>query len=220
MKKSIAVFILIVSVVTLSAQVNFGIKAGYNSTLNWDNAKTVTSGDYSFKTAKAEFSNSFHGGVFIRFNFDKLYLEPELLYAMQNKHYQITLKDASQDVDLDKYVDIRSVEMPVLLGYKLFGIGNTFNVHAFAGPKLRFNAGSTLEYKNIEGGNFDVDQLKKDVKDAQVGLEVGAGIDLFMLVLDVRYTLINNLYKTTFENVSLESSPENTFVISLGWKIN
>jgi len=160
--------------------------------------------------------NNFQAGVFARIGFNKVYFQPELLYSIQKKDYILTLNDAvNKNVSVDKLVNISTVDVPLLLGYKILDL-KILNVRAFAGPKLRFDAGSTLGYTKLTGGNFDANSLLSDVKKAQLGLDMGVGVDLLMLTLDVRYNLIGNMYDAKLSDFNLPSS---TFVISLGWKI-
>jgi opacity protein-like surface antigen len=129
----------------------------------------------------------------------------------------MTLQDAqNNDVQLDKRVTISTLEVPLLLGYKLLDL-KLINLRAFAGPKLRFNAGSSLDYKNLSAG-ITQDQLSKDIKAAQLGLEAGIGVDILMFTLDARYNLIKDMYQTKLDSKIIDDIPANTFVISLGYK--
>ena len=201
------------------AQLNFGIKAGYNSSLTLGNFGSVTTGSYDLNSVKAEMGNNFHAGVFARVTMDKFYFEPELLYTMQKKEYQVTFEDVSNgEVTLDKFVNVSAIDVPLLLGYKLIDL-KILNVRAFAGPKFRFLAGSSLDFNNIAGGDFDLEQLKYETKKAKIGLEVGAGIDVLMFAIDARYNIIENMVDATYNGKTLARMPASTFVISLAWKL-
>jgi hypothetical protein len=138
---------------------------------------------------------------------------------MGKKNYTITIKDAAtNNVSFDKLVNVSTLDVPLLLGYKLLDL-KLVNLRVFAGPKLRFNAGSSLSYSNLTtGGPVTQADLTKDVKAAQVGLEAGAGIDVLMFTLDARYNLIGDMYQTKLNSLTIDNIPANTFVISLGWK--
>jgi len=220
MKKLIIAAALLLTVSYASAQLNFGIKAGYNSSLGINDLGSVTSGSYNYKSAKAELSNGFQAGAFLRLGFNKLYFQPELLYAMGKKNYNMTVTNSDNSIagTFDKNVKVSTVDVPLLLGFKVLDL-KLANVRVFAGPKLRFNAGSTLDYNNIKGGGFNTADLQKDVKAAQLGLEAGFGVDVLMLSLDFRYQVINDMYQTKLSSVTIDNIPANTFVISLGWKI-
>jgi len=221
MKKLIIAAVLLLSVSATYAQLNFGIKAGYNSSLTFNNISSVTNGTYNLNSVQNELWNDFNAGLFARIYFGKtIYLEPELLYNIQKKDYNLTFQDAVQgSVTLDKIASINTVDVPILLGVKLLDL-KILNIRAFAGPELKFNAGSTLDFKNLTGGTqFDTSKLVSDIKAANLGLQVGAGVDVLMFALDVHYTLIPNMYDTKLSNTTLTNLPSSTFVISLGWKI-
>lgn len=220
MKKLLVLTVFLLSVSIAFSQINFGIKAGYNSSLSFSNISNVTNGTYNLNSVQNEMWNDFHAGLFARVFLGKtVYIEPELLYAIQKKNYQITIQDAmSNNVTLDKIANISTVDVPVLLGAKLLDL-KVLNVRAFAGPMLKFNAGSTLDFQNLTGGNFNTSQLVTDIKAANLGLEIGAGVDVLMFAIDVRYNLIPNMYDVKLNNELITNLPASTFVISLGWKI-
>ncbi|NCB68095.1 MAG: PorT family protein [Bacteroidia bacterium] len=217
MKKVIFAAVLLLTVSFVSAQVNFGIKAGFNSSLNLDNIPSVRSGEYDLTNVKSELNNGFHLGAFGRLFFDKVYIQPELLYSMQKKDYEFTIQDASsQDIDVEKYVTFSTVDIPLLIGYKLLDL-KVANLRVFAGPKFRLNAGSQVSFKNLTNSDpIDVEALKGEFKDSQVGLEAGAGVDILMFSLDARMNLINSLHTASWET---KPDLNSNFVISLAWKI-
>jgi opacity protein-like surface antigen len=219
MKKFIIASVMLLSVSITYAQLNFGVKAGFNSSLSLNNSHSLSTGDYNLNSVKSDLSNGFQAGVFARFGFKKIYFQPEFLYNMGKKDYTMTLQDAqNNDVQLDKRVTISTLEVPLLLGYKLLDL-KLINLRAFAGPKLRFNAGSSLDYNVLAaGGSITAAQLSKDIKAAQLGLEAGIGVDILMFTLDARYNLIKDMYQTKLDSKIIDDIPANTFVISLGYK--
>lgn len=220
MKKIMLVAVLLLTVFTTYGQFNFGIKAGYNSSIGLSNIGDIANGTYNLTNLQNEMWNDFHAGLFSRIFVGKsVYIEPELLYAVQKKNYQLTLQDAvSGSVTLDKVANISTVDVPILVGLKLLDL-KILNVRAFAGPKLRFNAGSTLDFKNVTGGTFDTNKLLTDIKAADLGLEAGAGIDVLMFALDFRMNLIGDMYTTKLDSKTINNLSSSKFVISLGWKL-
>lgn len=219
MKKIFFLAALLLTVSYASAQLNFGLKAGYNSSLSLSNLSSIESGDYNLTDVKSELSNGFHAGVFARIG-KKLYFEPELLYAMGKKEYTITLQDAmNNDVTYDKFVNISTVDIPLLIGYKIVDL-KMLNLRAFAGPKLRLDAGSKLSFDNlVTDGEVTIDDLKGEVKSSQIGLEAGVGVDILMFTLDARFNVIGDMYQTKINSVNVDRIPNTNFVISLGWKL-
>jgi len=220
MKKFIIASLFLFSFTFAFAQLNFGIKAGYNSSLGLNNITSITTGDYNLNSVNSELANGFHAGIFARIGFSKIYFQPEFLYSMGKKDYTINFKDvANNDVTFNKLVNVSTLDVPLLIGYKLLDL-KVANLRVFAGPKLRFNAGSTLEFNNLTtGGTVTQADLVKDIKAAQLGLEAGLGIDVLMFTLDARYNLIGDMYQTKLSSLSIDNLPANTFVISLGWKL-
>jgi len=216
MKKMFLLAVLLLSVTFMNAQLNFGIKAGYNSSLTLDNLSSVTSGDYDLTDVKSELNNGFHAGAWARIG-GKFYVQPEALYSIQNKNYQFTMQDAmNQDVTVDKLVSFSTIDVPLLVGYKLLD-KKMANLRVFAGPKFRLNAGSEISFTGLTDANgIDKEKLKGEFKDSQIGLEAGAGIDVLMFTLDCRFNLINDVYQATWES---KPNLNSNFVISLGWKI-
>lgn len=222
MKKNLLLSIALLCATFTFAQLNFGIKAGYNSSLSLSNIENLKNGSYTLKNVSDEMGNGFHAGAFARIGIDKLYIQPELLYAMSKKEYTLTLQDAvNKNVTFDKLVTVSTVDIPILVGYKLLDL-EVVNLRAFAGPKFRLNAGSSLEFKNVtstDGSTITKADLMDDIKSAQVGLEAGIGIDVLMFTLDARVNLINNMARTKIGDVTVDEVSANSFVISLGWKL-
>jgi len=220
MKKNVfvAVFLLSASTITF-AQLNFGVKLGYTSSLSLSNLGSVSNGSYNLNSVQGEMWNNFHGGLFARVGLGKsIYIQPELLYAIGTKNYQLTPKNATNGVSMDKFITISTVDVPLLVGYKLLDL-KLINLRAFAGPKLRLNAGSPLAFENTATvGGTPSDKLEATVKASQLGLEAGVGVDVLMFTLDARYNLIGDMYTTKINSLSLSDIPMSTFVISLGWK--
>lgn len=214
MRKTVFIFaILFVVSICASAQLHFGLKAGYNSTLNLKSFDDLDP-QYNLEKLNGELSNGFHAGVFVRLG-KKVYFQPELLYAMQKNEYELTLADVNQSADAlaKKMVKISTVDVPLLVGVKLLD-KNLVNLRIFAGPKFRLNAGSSIDWENVSTTN--IERLEGDFKSANVGLEAGAGIDVLMFTLDARFNLMKDMYQADWQT---KPDMNSNLVISLGWKL-
>lgn len=217
--KIVFVVALLLTGTSSYAQFSIGLKAGYTSSLTFGSLGSVTNGTYDLGSVKSEMWNNFQAGIFTRLIFGKLYIEPELLYTLQKKEYEITIEDlTNHNVTLNKLVNVSTIDVPILVGFKVIDLG-IVNIHAFAGPKLRFLANSALNFQNPDGGNFDIGQISTEAKKSNVGLEIGAGVDIFNLTIDARANLISNMAESKLNGKTLASLPSNTLVISLAWKI-
>lgn len=222
MKRNFLILVLMMIAVAASAQFNFGIKAGYNSTLSLQNLNTITNGDYNLDNLKTEFSKNYQVGIFTRFNFERFYIQPEVLYTVQQEEFEVKDVDAGDNstMDIQTFMNVSTVDIPIFVGYKIID-SKAFNLRAYVGPKIALNAGSQLEYKNLSSGDFSLSELAQDFKTAQVDLEAGVGFDLFMFTIDAKLNLARDIVGKIQSNDDLSkvTMPTSTFVISLGWKI-
>lgn len=222
MKRILFSAVMLFFVAIASAQFNFGIKAGYNSSLTLNNLSSVSDGSYTLSNVKGEMWNNFQAGLFARVFIKKFYIQPELLYSVQKKEYDMMdVMINGNATDVNTYMNVSNVEVPIMLGYKLLDL-KVANLRVFAGPKFILNAGSSLDYKNIEDGQpITADNLMQDFKKSQVDLEVGAGVDVLMFALDARLNLVQDIAGkfNSINDVSTIKPPTSAFVISLAWKI-
>lgn len=223
MKKFLFTAVLLLSFSFSYAQFHLGVMAGYNSSLTLNNIGDLTTGKYTLTNVGNEIWNDFHAGLFARIPFGKvIYVQPELLYSIQKKNFTIGIPDVlsgGSNITVDRFATFNTVDVPILVGAKLLDL-KIVNLRAFAGPMLRFDAGSSLSFKNLTSGStFDTSKLITEVQKANLGLEAGVGVDVLMFALDFRYNLIADMYKNPLSTSTLTNIPANTFVISLGWKI-
>jgi Outer membrane protein beta-barrel domain len=219
MKKLIILSFILISTSNAFSQINFGVKAGYTSTLNMSNIGMVTDGSYNLNSVKNEMNNNFHIGGFARFGINKIYVQPELLYNLGWKKYTVSFQDLanSSNISFEKNVTMSTIDIPVLLGYKILDL-KVVNVRAYTGPKFRFNAGSSMDFKNITGGTVTASNFQQDLKSSQVGLEAGVGVDVLMFTLDARYSLMQDMYQTKINNKTIDNIALSSLIVSLGFK--
>jgi hypothetical protein len=222
MKRILFSTLLLFFVMVASAQFNLGLKAGYNSSLSLNNLNSLSTGDYNLGNVKAEMWNNFQAGAFARVFINKFYIQPEVLYSIQKKEFDIKnviIGDADPK-DVNTYMDISSVQVPVYLGLKLLDM-KVANLRVFAGPKFIMNSGSKLEYKNLTSEEVSASDLAQDFKDSQIDLEAGVGVDVLMFALDAKLNVMQDVAGkiSSVNDLSNVPMPTSTFVISLSWKL-
>lgn len=197
MKKTILLLSLLMVGCITFGQVHFGPRIGYNSSkLSLDKDEV-----------SADAKKSFNFGAFVRIG-TKYYIQPEINYMVRGGE----LNHTNHSIDLD----MKTIEIPVLIGTKIVGFG-VGNVRAMAGPSATFVLDKKVDVKNsATGGIAPESALTKDNLEDQIwGMNVGLGVDVLMMTLDVRYQFgLSNVIKDT----GLKSK-DNCFVVSLGWKI-
>ncbi|MCD8417555.1 PorT family protein [Tenacibaculum finnmarkense genomovar finnmarkense] len=167
MKKIILGALLFIGATQMQGQTQYGIKGGinYNSDSFSDVKNDVLSG--------GESKTGFHAGVFLRGKIPiiGLFIQPELVYTQLNSDVIFT-PDATSSSIKTSY-SFRKIDVPVLIGKKLGGVGRVF-------------AGPTFQY--VIEGDFDTDKIKDVKADGfSVGMQLGAGLDLGKFGVDVRW---------------------------------
>ena len=120
-------------------------------------------GDY-FNSVEDAFENpdrnaGFHIGVYGKLG-NRIYVRPELVYTSTTSGYD--------EGDLK----IQKLDVPVLVGTKIIG-----PLHAFVGPSFQYILNSKFDDVTID----DIDN------DFTVGFNLGAGVNLGKLGIDLRY---------------------------------
>lgn len=186
---------------------SIGIKAGYGVALEHE---------LLFKdvfNVSSELQNGFHLGVYSRIG-QRFYLQPEVLYNYSTYHGRVA--QSVDDVQIKRYV-ISTFDIPILAACNLVNT-NFFKLRAMVGPKLSFNAGSTkaVSYMRTDGDSNFIESIR----DVRIGLDLGFGVDVWRMSLDVRYNLMPDLYKRQYlDGNVLKSKPFNLFQISLGFRL-
>ncbi len=166
MKKLFFALTLMIGLSQISnAQLQVGVKAGvnYNSGSFKNVSNNVLSG--------ADSRTGYHAGLWFRVKLPVigLYLRPEVIYTeLKNKvNYNNSTFIRSTNFKF------RKIDVPVLLGKKVLGIGNIF-----AGPSFQYALSS----------NFGINDLSEiSTSNFSLGLQFGGGIELGRLGIDVRW---------------------------------
>ncbi|MCX6250134.1 MAG: porin family protein [Bacteroidetes bacterium] len=201
MKKVILFVLLVSSVSIMYGQLSFGPKIGYTA------SKLTTNVD----SVKTQFKSGFLFGAFLRFG-HKLYLQPELYYTTHGGSFQ---KD-SLGKSWTENITIGSLDIPVLIGFKILNT-DFFNLRVLAGPVASF----VVNKKITNTGDVIGPIQKASISNANWYIQAGAGVDVWMFTLDIRYQLgLNKMIKeVSYDGKSVNfNTSNNVWVISLGFK--
>lgn len=198
MKKKLffVILALFFTTFTFAQMFTFGPKVGIiesHLTANWDTLKTA---------AKTELEV----GAFMRISGLGFYFQPEVMYVTKGGVIE------NSSLTVKQNVKIRAIDVPLMIGLKLGSKKFNFRIHG--GPVCSFAVN-----KIIDTSNADSFISKDDFNDINYGAQVGAGIDIFFLSLDVRYEHgLNSIYKGTGSTSDL-SLMNNNYNISLAFKL-
>ena len=174
--------------------VNFGPKVGINySRLSFSGADRRISNRYA---------TGYQGGAFVRINIKRFYLQPEVLFNEKGSRISF---DANQGNRLSGKVKLQSLDIPLLLGFKVID-SELFN--------LRISAG-TMNSLLLRDQSAVLNNLSPDARfrRSQFGYLAGLGIDLANLTLDARY-------EGGFQRINPElGGRPRSFTFSVGFKL-
>jgi hypothetical protein len=197
MKKILILLIIVFAALDNFGQFTLGPKIGYTA------SKLSTDFDDIKESAK----NNFQIGAFLRFG-KKLYLQPEVYYTTSGGKLKLS------GTELEQEVKLKNLAVPILVGFKLINV-KVFNLRIMAGPVANFILDKKVDFDN----SYPNPIQESDFKNVAWGMDVGAGVDVFFLTLDVRYEFgLNNIYNPPAGSDSQKIS-SNTFIVSLGFKI-
>ena len=189
--------ILIINAISTSAQwCSLGVKVGYSSILEQNQ---------SYKEVfdiSNNLQNGGHLGVYMRLG-RTWFVQPEALYNYYN--YQLTINS------VENKHNIHTIEVPVLLGVHLVNT-QMFKIRLMAGPKFNFNIG------NLDDLTFDT--FFQEVRDTRLALDCGLGLDIWRITLDVRYNIIQDIFKIkNTEGDVLNKKPSQIVQASIGFRL-
>ena len=210
MKKLVLTFVLIFASSMIFAQFTLGPKIGYNtSKLSVDQSDIETS-----------LKNSFQFGIFARLGSSdsKVYLQPEINWLTQGgvfKQPEVT----GNISPFEQEIDLKTIQIPVIIGYKIIN-PKIINIRILAGPVASIITDKKIESKDISGYIKPIEDA--NIEDLIWSLQVGAGVDILMFTIDVRYNIGLN---KVINDITIDGTPVtfaskvSGFSVSLGWKI-
>ena len=200
MKKLVFLIVSLFSFSFLHAQlpISFGPKVGFTT------SKLSTDKD----EIKESFKANFQGGAFLRLG-RKTYLQPEVNFISKGGLFSKNEFMGAREIGL------ATIEIPVLLGVRLLDL-KLANIRVMAGPSMAFVIDKNIRMQDdLTSPQLTRDEILDKLEDVIWGVQAGAGIDLLMFTLDVRYEWgLNNVIN--HQNLELKNS---IFNVSLGWKI-
>ncbi|MDB4495879.1 outer membrane beta-barrel protein [Flavobacteriaceae bacterium] len=167
MKKIIfACFLLTLVTKNSQAQLQFGLKAGVN--YNSDSFESVSNDVLNGAKTKT----GIHTGLWLRAKLPVIgfYIRPEIVYTELNNSVNYESPFSAPKTTDFKF---RKIDVPVLIGKKFLGIGNVF-----AGPSFQY----------ILSSDFELNDLREvSTESFSLGIQLGAGIELGRLGIDLRW---------------------------------
>ena len=194
----VLVLILLLNIVVHGqGPVNIGIKFGMN------NSTMVTDIDQVLnQNVQSQDTINYFGGIFVRVNFGRLYLQPEIYFNTKGG----TISLAESNLTSSTF-DYQTIDVPLLLGIKLIN-RDLINIRINGGPVFSYITGNDLV------SDFS-DLSAEDLDNRYVGWQVGVGFDIWFLTLDARIENSSNILSSS----STYEARNKVFLLSAGIKL-
>ncbi|MDR2121786.1 MAG: porin family protein [Flavobacteriaceae bacterium] len=197
MRRNILTLFLLVISMTSFAQVKFGAKAGMAFGYNGSLRQTVA----DIKESNARDNIGWHAGFFGRITIINWFIQPEIYFS--------SMKSSFESSEGSFTAHSNRIDVPVLGGISFLGVGRVY-----AGPVFSTSLNEGISLKEIR---------KTETDKFAIAGQLGAGVDIFSLTLDVRYEFGINENQTRFINKHTDTEFEltkrsNSLVASVGYK--
>jgi len=185
MKKILLSLIIIFSVNLNAQEFSWGPKLSVSSpSLKLTDVQNLGSGTETLELL--EDTNPILGyqlGLFARISLLGIYIQPELLLSNTKTEIQFSdVMDENQALfDVVGEVKLNKLDVPVLIGKRFLKI---FRINA--GPVFTLPLGEDVRLSELSDTFEDVET---NYKSATVGAQIGAGLDLSILTVDLRYEM-------------------------------
>lgn len=204
MKKLLFLLLLAATAIPAQAQLfQLGVRGGvssynvnYQDFTNINNIKLESSSDLGM-----------HLGFYGRIQVLGFYVQPEFLYTRTGSQITITTLGNTTTSDLS----FQRLDVPVLVGKRFFGV-----LRANTGPVFSSLLRADLTEGNIKGNISDA------YRNNTVGFQVGVGVDIWKLVLDLKYEgslgKFGESISTGGQNFVTDARPSQ-WLLSVGYRI-
>ncbi|WP_345161591.1 porin family protein [Nibribacter koreensis] len=197
MKKTFFCFLFLLGVmVQAQAQFALGLKAGISSSSV--DIKNASSNTAQFKDE--DNITGFHAGAFARVQLGGFFVQPEGVFSASGGKVEI-----QEAVSGDKKVEemgFSHLDVPVLVGYNFLKVARLY-----AGPVASI----------LVSSDFGDEKIDQYFDSADWGYQVGAGLDISRLTLDVRYERLTRTYADDAANKFDVAGKQ--IIFSLGYKL-
>lgn len=206
MKKVFLIVSLALMSLVASAQVAFGVKAGFVTSLGFEQDwSAINMDNLKIKTDQAY---GFDAGLMLRLGY-RFYGQVEANYHFVSSLNQIGTNIGNTFVGGEiKQVTEHAINVPVMAGVKLVDTKD-FNLRIMAGPTFNFN---------LSSNPIETTLVDDEPRICSFGLDCGLGVDIWIFTIDARYRLVQPGYAYTVKDMVINTNPINSFEISLGCK--
>jgi opacity protein-like surface antigen len=169
MKAKLLSILAILGISLASAQIDFGIKASLIA--NKFKVESFDSELESYESGDSKLGAQL--GIYTKIKIATFFVQPEALFT--HTKGEISLKEEGLGESVLE-LDYNRLEVPVMVGMEILNF-----LKLYAGPSFALNLNSDVK---IEG---TYDEVSDRYKDSTMGYQVGIGVEIARLQVDIRY---------------------------------
>lgn len=184
--------------------VNFGIKGGFTSSLFL--VSNLTLNGVTIDEVQNNYKIGYFGSVFMRINFDRHFLQPEISYNINrcNITFERPAPEGAPIEMASITSSIHSIDIPVIYGYNVIKEG-PYSLAVFGGPKVRYiwNKKSKVTFEN-----FEQQGISEELRPLNLSFTLGVAVTISRIFFDFRYDIgLHNISRhVTYDNGMENSS--------------
>lgn len=161
-------------------------------------------------------SVGYHGGLFARVSLLGFYVQPELLFSSTGGELDLTNTDTQAKDIID--LTYNRLDVPIMVGKTFASI-----VRVNVGPSFMVPLGSSVTVADGAGlAQTTQEELESDFQNAYenatVGFQAGVGLDIWKIVLDLKYEGSLGKYADNIGGFNTDQRA-NQWLVSVGFKL-
>lgn len=191
-----------------NGRVNFGVKGGFTSSLLLPSDFSING--QRINPVQNNYKIGYFGSFFVRINFGRHFLQPEISYALNRCDITFDLPDDTQTTTssgngiagTDNVAnllpprkatiasELHSLDIPIIYGYNVIK-EEPYSLAVFGGPKLRyiFDKASKVDFMG-----FEQTGITEELYPLNVSFTAGVAVTISRIFFDFRYDIgISNL---------------------------
>ena len=185
MKKFILCLSLLLITYSSNAQdFSWGPKISLTSpSLNLSDVNKIESGSDAINLLEdTDATLGYQLGIFARASLLGVYIQPEVLLSNSNSEIKYNdLTHSENPMEIVGEVKLNKLEIPILIGKRFFKV-----LRVNAGPVFTLLINQDITQSTVSD---TYEKIESNYKDATVGAQIGAGLDLSILTVDLRYEM-------------------------------
>lgn len=169
--------------------VNFGVKGGFTSSLFLIPHLSVDG--VLIKEVQNNYKIGYFGSVFMRINFGRHFLQPEVSYNINrcNITFDKPLPEDAPEGTIPSEASItssiHSIDIPVIYGYNFIKEG-PYSMAVFGGPKIRY---ILTRQSEVTFENFNQQNITEELRPLNISATIGVAVTISRIFFDFRYDL-------------------------------